>query len=442
MLVLGFATSAQARTIDVGPNAAVTSPGAVAWSSLQPGDQVVVHKGIYHDGVIIGSQGTADHPIVLHAEPGAILESTVLLEGAKYVVVDGLMIRGSHLYPGVVLRHGASFDTIENCEVYDSGLGLWIGDGSGGGHKLLNNTLHDNRTHGIAIDVVNAPEGQETLIAGNRIFRNVMHGMEINGNHYIVEHNVVWENGIGLSGTSGIHVFAKNQKQGTGQFNVIRYNVVSGQRETDGQDGNGIQLDEWCDNNQIYFNAAFANDGAGIVLFDAAHNLVANNTLYDNMRDSGHRHVYKADLVIATDYTKDADHAYDNVLRNNLVYTTRPGIMNIYVDRFAAARTKEISNNLYFRDHPDTDMFSWAGKTGHDIAAWNALKPGAPDLSYDPHLADLDLPRSDLAGVKGLIPRLGSTVAGAGIALPVATGHDLAGLPFDHAPIGAYVPEK
>jgi len=94
------------------------------------------------------------------------------------------------------------------------------------------------------------------------VYRNGMHGMEINGNRYIIEHNIVWENGIGLSGTSGIHIFAKDKQQGTGQFNIIRYNTISGQKETDGQDGNGIQLDEWCDNNQIYFNVTFANDGA------------------------------------------------------------------------------------------------------------------------------------------------------------------------------------
>jgi parallel beta-helix repeat protein len=440
LMVTCWVCPAQARIIDVGPGQAVASPAAVGWGTLQPGDKVVVHAGTYKDGVIIGAHGTAQQPIVVQADPGAILENSVLLEGATYVVIDGLKIRGSHAYPGVIIRHGAAFDTVQNCEVEDSGLGLWIGDGAGGGHKLLNNTLHDTRTHGIAVDVVNAPEGQETLIAGNRVYRNVMHGMEINGNRYIIEHNVVWNNGIALSGTSGIHIFAKDQRQGTGRFNVIRYNIVSGQKETDGQDGNGIQLDEWCDYNQIYFNVTFANDGAGIVLFDASHNLVANNTLFDNMRDTGHKHAYKADLVIATDYTKDADHAFDNILRNNLIYTSRPDVMNIYADRFAAPRTPEVSNNLLFRDAPGTPMFFWGGKTGATIAEWNAVKPGRPDLGYDPKLANPGLARSDLAGAGGLIPHAGSAVAATGVDLPVTTGQDVAGTRFSLPPIGAYVP--
>jgi parallel beta-helix repeat protein len=397
---------------------------------------------VYRGIVIIPSQGTAAQPIVVRGEAGAIIENTVLLEGARYVDIQGLALRKSHELPGFILRHGASFDTIENCTVEDSGMGIYIGDGAGGGHRLLNNVLHDNKTHGIAVNAVNAPEGQETLISGNQVYRNVMHGMEINGNRYIIEHNVVWQNGIGLSGTSGIHLSAKDRNEGTGQFNIIRYNIVSGQQETDGQDGNGIQLDQWCDNNEVTFNVVFANDGAGIVLFDSSHNLIANNTLFDNMRDSRGRHAYKADLVIATDYTKNTDHSFDNVVRNNLIYTVRPGIMNIYVDRSAAKRTKEISNNLYFRASPDTAMYFWGGTTGHDIAAWNALKPGAPDVSYDPQLTDLNLARTDLAGAKGLIPRHGSPVAGAGGALPVTAGHDVAGAAFQHAPIGAYVPSN
>jgi len=131
VLLLGFAGSVQARTIDVAPNTIVSSPAKVPWGSLQPGDEVVVHPGVYHDGVIINSKGTADKPIVLRGEPGAILESTILLEGATHVIVDGMAIRKSHEFPGVILRHGASFDTIQNCTVEDSGLGLWIGDGSG-----------------------------------------------------------------------------------------------------------------------------------------------------------------------------------------------------------------------------------------------------------------------------------------------------------------------
>jgi parallel beta-helix repeat protein len=436
-LALCTTAPAGARTIDVGPGLAVPTPAAVQWFALQPGDEVVVHAGTYHDGVIITSHGTAGRPITVRGDGAAILQSSVVLEGASNVVVRGLTIRGAE-YPAFVIRHGARDDTVADSTVENSGMGIWIGDGAGGGHRLLNNVLHDNRTHGLAIDVVNAPAGHETLISGNRIYNNVMHGMEINGNRYIIEHNTVWDNGVKLSGTSGIHVVAKDAHQGTGQFNVIRYNTVSREHETDGQDGNGIQLDQWCDNNQIYFNVVFENDGAGIVLFDAANNLVVNNTLYDNMHDSGGHHAYKGDLVIASDFTKNTNHAFGNVVRNNLIYTERAAVVPIYVDGFAAKNTKEVGNNLLYHADPNGGLYFWGGLKGRNIASWNALKPGAPDRTADPMLADLSKPKSDPAGGAGLALRPGSPAAGAGIAIPVSVSQDVEGKALRQVPIGAF----
>jgi len=439
MLALGLMSVAPARaqTVDVGPDRGIRTPSAVPWTTLRPGAEVVIRAGTYREPIVIGSQGSAAQPIVVRGEGTVIIENSIVLHGARHVVLRNLQIQNAQ-YPGFVIRAGASFVTVQDSVVRNSALGIWIGEGAGGGHRLLNNTLHDTRTHGIAIDVVNAPAGQETLIAGNRVYRNAMHGMEINGNRYIIENNVVWENGIGLSGTSGIHLFAKDARQGTGRFNVIRYNTVSGQRETTGQDGNGIQLDQWCDDNQVYFNVTFANDGAGIVLFDAANNIVANNTLYDNMRDSGGKHAYKADFVIASDFTKNVDHSFGNVVRNNLIYTIRPTNYSIYVDRFSARNTKEISNNVLYHADSTRNRFFWDGNTGRDIAAWNRLKPGGPDHDYDPMLADPALASRDLAGSRGLMPRRGSPVANAGIAVPSLALRDVAGVAMAKLPIGAY----
>lgn len=436
-LAVAAAAPVAAQVIEVGPDRAIRTPSAVPWASLKPGAEVVIRPGTYTEPVVIGSQGTAAQPIIVRGEGTVIVENSFVLEGARYVVLRNLQVQNAE-HSGVIIRRGASFNTVENSVVRKSGLGIWIGDGAGGGHRLLNNTLHDTRTHGIAIDRVNAPAGQETLIAGNRVYRNVMHGMEINGNRYIIENNVVWENGIGLSGTSGIHLFAKDAAQGMGRFNIIRYNTVSGQKETTGQDGNGIQLDQWCDDNQVYFNVSFANDGAGIVLFDAANNIVANNTMHDNMRDSGGRHAYKADFVIASDYTKKVDHSFGNVVRNNVVYTVRPTNYNIYVDRFSARNTKEISNNILYHADATKNRYFWDGTTGRDIAAWNRLKPGNPDHDHDPMLADPALASRDLAGARGLVPRRGSPVADAGIAVPSVTMRDVAGVTMTKLPIGAY----
>jgi parallel beta-helix repeat protein len=439
LAMLAVTVPARAARIDVGSDQAVRTPAAVPWASLRPGDEVVIHAGTYRDPLVIAVQGTAAAPILVRGEGRVEIDNSVVLEGAGYVTVSNLAIRGAK-YPGFILRHGAHDDTISDSSVADSGLGIWIGDGAGGGHRILNNDVHDNQTHGIAVDVINLPVGQETLISGNTVSRNVMHGIEVNGSRYIVEKNIVRDNGTGLSGTSGIHLFAKNADQGTGQYNVIRYNIAFGQKETTGQDGNGIEVDQWCDHNQVYFNVALDNDGAGIVLFDAADNLVANNTLMGNMRDSGGRHAYKADLVVASDYTKKVDHAFGNTIANNLIYTTQPQARPIYVDRDAAARMKMLANNILYRDPASGPLFFWAGTSGTDVAAWNKLKPGAPDLAADPRLSNVAGAVTDAAAWRGLVPAAGSPAIAAGIDVGVKAPHDAAGTPIAIAPIGALVP--
>lgn len=430
-------TSAIAKQVEVGPGKAIHNPSAVPWSTLQPGDEVVIFPGSYADPLIITSQGNAGQPIVVRGEGNVVINNSVVMEGAAHVVVRGLAIRNAR-HSGFILRRGANYVTIRDSSVANSGLGIWIGDGSLGRHQLLNNDLWENRTHGIAIDVINLEAGEETLISGNTISRNVMHGIEINGNRYIVERNVVRDNGTGLSGTSGIHVFAKSPKQGTGLYNVIRYNITSGQKETTGQDGNGIQLDQWCDYNQVYFNISMDNDGAGIVLFDAANNLVANNTLVGNMIDRGKRHAYKADLVIASDYTKNVDHAYGNTIVNNLVYTTRLGVRPVYVDRFGASRMKMFGNNILFRESSSGPLFFWAGTSGSDIEAWNKLKPGPPDFGADPQLTDVARAKADVTAWRGLIPRVGSYAASSGIGTGLEIQSDMTGAILTPWPIGAF----
>ncbi len=428
---------AEAAVVDVGTGAAITSLATVPWATLRPGDEVVLRPGTYSLPVVITSRGTAERPIVVRGVPGAVVRTSIVMEGARHVRLEGLVIERTR-HSGVIIRRGSAFITVAGCIVRQSGLGLWIGDGAGGGHRFLDNFLHDNQTHGVAIDVINAPLGEETLIAGNRIARNAMHGLEINGNRYIVENNLVWANGHGLSGTSGIHTFARDAQQDAGKDNIIRYNVVWGQKETTGQDGNGIQLDQWCDRNQVYFNLCFGNDGAGIVLFDAALNRVDNNTLYDNMLDSGGQHAYKAELVLASDFTKNVDHVFDNVLRNNLVVTRRPPIACVYVDPFAARRTREMAGNLFHHAGGGT-TFVWNAVRLAGLAAWNAAKPGGPDFSADPQFTDPQRLAADPPDVAGMRPRLAATRAGRTLA-GVSAMRDLLGAALASPPIGALLP--
>jgi parallel beta-helix repeat protein len=398
---------AWAETVHVGKGRTVSSLADVKWASLKPGDKVIVGPMISDSVVVVTAQGSAANPIIVRSAKGAqpIVENSIVVQGSRHIVFDGLTVRNAK-HSGFILRRGAEDITIRNSVVYDSGLGIWIGDGAKDDHRLLNNVLFRNKTHGIAIDVINSRKGHETLISGNHVFRNGIHGMEINGNRYIVEHNVVYENGQSMSGISGIHTYARSPDQNAGDYNIIRYNISFGNIDREGQDGNGIQLDQWCDHNQVYYNVAFGNDGAGINIFDGADNTVFNNTLYDNMQDPGGTHAYKAELVVASDFTKNIDHTVNNRIFNNIIYATNKKAVAMLVDKLSVDNNLTISNNLLYHLRKGANLWSWAAKKGNGINAWNNLV-GVENFHTDPLFFNPFLPERDGLRLRRISPARG-----------------------------------
>lgn len=406
----------------------VADLAAVPFAGLEPGSEVIVRAGTYRYPVVITSRGTAERPVRIAAEPGArpLLTYSVVIERADHVVVEGLTVSGAE-HSGFILRDGSAHVTLKGSTVERSGLGIWIGAGAGSGLRIGGNTLRDNRTDGIAVDVVNASPDDPSVISGNTITGNGIHGIELNGSGFVVEGNRVSGNGVTMSGTSGIHVYAKDAAQDAGDRNLIRYNLVTGQRESDGQDGNGIQLDRFCDDNVVAFNVASGNDGAGINLFDASRNLVANNTLYANMRDAGGRHAYKGEIVLASDYTQAAERARDNRILNNLVVATGSGVAAIAVEADAARGDNRLGPNLLH--HTAGAPLYWiAGRLSADGAGLKA----ASDLAEAPAFADPERPMQ--AGLS-----LSHPPSRAGLSLGAA--RDIAGRPYSETEsrtFGAY----
>lgn len=409
----------------------VTSLAAVPFAGLAPGSAVLVKGGTYAAPVTITSRGTADAPVRVVAVPGTqpVLSNSVVFDAASYVTVSGLTVRGA-THSGFILRRGSAHVTVEGSTVDGSGLGIWIGDGAGTGHRIVGNTLTGNKTHGVAVDVINASADDPSFILANTVSGNGIHGMEINGSGYVVEGNRVSGNGVAMSGTSGIHVYAKDAAQDAGDRNVIRYNIVTGQHETMGQDGNGIQIDQWCDGNVVAFNLAAGNDGAGINLFDAGSNLVANNTLSGNMADSGGRHAYRGELVLASDFTKAVDRTSANRVLDNIVVATRPGVSAIVVDASSINNGNAIGPNL-LRHAAGGSLYAWGAKRTDDGSTLPLGAP-APDLTETPAFVDPTRPFDGGFALRRALSRLG---------IPLGASRDIAGRPYapDEAPtFGAY----
>ena len=198
--------------------------------------------------------------------------------------------------------------------------------------------------------------------------------MEINSNYYIIEKNEVFANGAGAPGTSGIHLYSANLQEDTGDYNIIRDNVCHNNKDLNSFDGNGIQLDQGCDHNQVYYNVCFSNDGAGISIYNSSDNQIYNNTLYNNMVDQGRSHPIKAEIYLAA--TVNEYHVKNINLFNNIIVATRTNVSAISVDYLSANNNPSIVNNLIYHTRKGF-LCSWKNTKITNINTWNTLKGGA-----------------------------------------------------------------
>lgn len=352
MLMALYALPLHAREYELRPDTGSGNALRVSqmdWRrGIAAGDTINIQGGTYTGTLNLSLRGTATHPITLRAVAGQtpILHGNLSLSSSAHVIISGLTIRRSR-QAGLAIRNGSHHITVRNNTIEDTGLGIWIGTGAANGVLIEHNTIARNRTHGIAIDKADAG-AQPATVRYNRIFDNLHHGVEINGNHFIVEDNEIFRNGSGLPGTSGIHCYAQDATEAMGRHNIIRRNMVWGQRDKAGPDGNGIQLDRWADYNHVHHNIVRDNDGAGIHVFHAAHNTISSNTLVRNMKDEAHSHeaALKGDLVIVDDRElpprTDVIHA-----DNNLIVSRHVGVVPLVIDVVRSKSMRFANNQLY-----------------------------------------------------------------------------------------------
>lgn len=402
-------------------------PGEVPWASLPPGAEVVIRAGRYDMPLVIPARGTADRPILIRAEtPGsARFTQPIHLDGARHTILRDVTMTGTE-HSAIVLQQGAEAVTVEGCLLQDTALGIWIGNGAGAGHRLIGNRLERCRTMGIAIDALNAAPGRETWIQRNEILDTGIHGMEIHGSHYIVTHNAVRRSGQRSAGCSGIHTFCRAPEDDHGKNNVIAFNICSDTREVEAQDGNGIQADQWCDDNLIAFNICYGNDGAGINLYDASRTVVVNNTVVGNMRDPGRTHAYPAEITLSSDYTRRMARPSGNRIESNICVATRRETTALWVEATAGSMPQRIGNNLVYNT-AGGEAFFWAPRRwrGSSAEVWAGFTGGI-DRVADPRFYDIDQPGQEGFRLRPDSPARGLAVKDAALSLldvtPTALG--------------------
>ncbi len=252
-------------------------------------------------------------------------------------------------------------------EIYNGSLGVYMWSNSGKddqntnkkndiplwcNNNIKNNNIYKNSRNGIWISSASLKEYASQFICdwstlekwynvvqGNTVRDSGCHGIEIDSNYVLIERNTFTNNWISDSfgGCSWIHLFDRwpseswknsDKYERGGDYNIIRNNISkeNKDRKFAKTDWNGIQLDMWCDHNQVYNNISYWNDWAGIILYGASNNEVYNNTMYWNWNDVWIRFWANEMVVLSASIDnknqsdiKNSKWEYQLVSKNNII---------------------------------------------------------------------------------------------------------------------------
>ena len=261
------------RIINVGTSSELKA----ALASAKPGDEIIMSDGVYKGKFVvpIGVSGTAAKPITLKGNRGAVLgadninsgyvlylqssywiiKGFSITNGLKGIMIDGStnsIIDGVKVYnigeEAIHLRKNSSHNTIQNCDITETGLktadygeGIYIGSAKNNwanysegkadlcdSNKILNNKIGPN----VKAECIDVKEGTTgNIIRGNTFDAAGITGansgdswIDVKGNYTLIEDNI----GINPGGSifkDGYQVHCV--VNGWGNYNIFKNNVCT-----------------------------------------------------------------------------------------------------------------------------------------------------------------------------------------------------------------------
>ncbi len=401
----------------------------VPWSRLPPGSLVRIAPGTYSGPMTITANGTAQSPIrILAADRNQrpVILATMDVQNSSHLRISGLDVRAPQ-YSGFVIRQGSHHITVSNNLVTGGQMGISVLQGTS--IYIVSNVIDQAVTHGIGIEANGTPDAQN-VISHNTVRRSGYHGMEVRGAYWRIERNDVSLSGQAVPGTSGIHLFSASEAEDSGHHNVIVYNISHHNVDTELHDGNGIQIDRFCDDNTVAFNLLLNNDGHGINVYEAQNNLVFGNTTRGNSIDPNGKHGALAEIIIGA--SRANSRTRGNIVINNIAVSTSAAVPAVYVDGRTFDQPNTIGPNLLVNTGGGTVM-RWGDDIRVDTPATiDAATRTGGNLVETPLFANLDTPL--VGGMRLSLPPTGDGLRLSGVTdfggAPVQPGYSYFGAYF------------
>ena len=421
LVVNGAVYTGERARVHIDPTAAAGGNGSLlkpfnTWRDVvwQPNTDYLQKAGTTaHESFTVTVDGTAEAPVVIGSygdEPtgGARnrpqIDGAITFDGAAHVTLQGLDIHHAP-YGAVTLLGGSHHITVRDNEIRDSQAGVIIRASAGGDNRIDGNVVHNNIGHGIVM--AGGVAGHGDVVAYNSIIANGYHGIEISSSYATIEYNEVMSNGNLVIGTSGIHTHVDAYGDGTGHDLTIRLNVVGDSQENFGPDGNGIELDRWTYNVDVYSNVLFGNDGQGFVAFQSKDWRAFDNVIFDNMQSPAHNNYARpAEAIILSYSLRPEDQTERFIFVGNTIASSgqfsgssEVDIVPVLIDAPTIFWSRMIAGNTLYSDN-GSDLYNWGfspdeiwgpGESTPSIARWNELKQnGDPDVLGDIRMQTAD----------------------------------------------------
>jgi parallel beta-helix repeat protein len=324
-------------------------------------------------------------PDTLYTSPG--IESggkrnyNILISNMDYVTIDGITTEMATY--GFIVSGTSDHIIVQNCTFRHgdpSYYGFeWYDDGAMGGSNYVKNCTAYNNGFGISShNVIGTGSGTESYIQNCTVYSNWRDGILLRGNYMIAENNIVYGNGRLVGIFNGIHIYSNSSGEGTGDNNIVRYNIVYNQSGANNTDGAGIAVDRWCSGNKIYYNLVYNNNGQGIYTYDSPATEIYNNIVYGNVQNSSL--TVKAEIALLGTVA-DLSTA---IVKNNIAQATSANTYAIYIDAYTYNNTLDITNNDWYS--AATSWYFWNDAAGNTLSTWNALTGVGTDLNTNPLL--------------------------------------------------------
>lgn len=354
LFILGFllSISSFASVIEVCATCKETSiKNAV--ENAQPGDTVLVRKGLYKEtGIVI------DKPLTLRGEPGVVLDGQkigeiLLINKTEQVVVDGFEIRNvgtSYLtdYAGIRVRESRDF-VVQNMTIYEPFFGIYLEKSRHG--KVLN-----NKVYGDAVSEFNSGNGIQLWyshyieIDGNEVYQ-VRDGIYFEfSNHCIISNNIS-ENNVRY----GLHFMFSNN------------DVVSGNYYKNNGAGIAIMYSKEMDMYENIMEDNWGGASYGLLLKEVTDTRITDNIFNRNTTginvEGCNRIIYRNNDFISNGWAINSRGAnYLNEFRKN----------NFIGNSFDLSYNGPLNRNVFEGNY-------WSEYVGYDLN-----KDGIGDVPYRP----------------------------------------------------------